>query len=275
MSVKFFSLASGSSGNCYYLGNEEYGILIDAGIGPRTIKKRLRDKGVRMEQIMGLLITHDHTDHIKYAGVLGEKCGIPVFSTETIHNGMARNICMAEKIEASRRILTKETPFCLRDFCITAFEVPHDGSDNVGYYITWGTESFAIATDLGHIPSGVAHYMKQANYIVIEANYDAEMLRSGPYPAYLKTRITQERGHLCNDETAGFLSSIYHPGLTHIFLCHLSHENNHPELAYKTVAIKLQQNGISVGNHLTLVSLPRTSVSDVYALGDCSPKPQL
>ncbi|MGL4807007.1 MAG: MBL fold metallo-hydrolase, partial [Bacteroidales bacterium] len=135
MGLQFLSLSSGSSGNCYYLGTETYGILIDAGIGPRTIKKYLKDNGIPFERIIALLITHDHTDHIKYAGVLGEKYGIPVYSTRRIHDGMSRNYSMTEKIYSARREISKEVTFDIRDFKITAFEVSHDGSDNVGYKI--------------------------------------------------------------------------------------------------------------------------------------------
>ena len=141
------SLASGSSGNCYYLGNNEYGLLIDAGIGIRTIKKTLKENGIAFEKIIGLLITHDHADHIKSAGCLGEKYGIPVYTTSDILAGMNRSYCMTEKIYSAGRIIHKEVEFTLRDFVITAFEVPHDGSDNVGYFVRYGNHNFAFATD--------------------------------------------------------------------------------------------------------------------------------
>ena len=266
MSFRFISLASGSSGNCYFLGNEEYGILFDAGIGPRTIKKRLKDKGLPFDNILALFITHDHTDHVKYAGALGEKSGIPVYTTELIHEGMDKNINMVQKLSTAKKHIQKETPLTLRDLKITAFEVPHDGTDNIGYFVEWEDQCFAIATDLGHIPESVANYLKRANYLVIEANYDAALLATGPYPAFLKTRISQGRGHLCNDQTADFLAGIYHPRLTHIFLCHLSQENNQPDLAVKTVAGKLKASHGATTECLTLVSLPRTGVSDLYIL---------
>ena len=150
MSLQFLSLASGSSGNCYYLGNEEYGILIDAGKGVRTIKKVLKEYGIPFEKIVALCITHDHADHIKAAGTLGEKYGIPIYTTEAIKNGMNRNYCMVDKIYSAHRPIVKEIPFKIKDFTITAFEVPHDGSDNVGFFISYGNLYFAFATDLGH-----------------------------------------------------------------------------------------------------------------------------
>ena len=230
MSLQFLSLASGSSGNCYYLGNEEYGILIDAGKGVRTIKKVLKEYGIPFEKIVALCITHDHADHIKAAGTLGEKYGIPIYTTEAIKNGMNRNYCMVDKIYSAHRPIVKEIPFKIKDFTITAFEVPHDGSDNVGFFISYGNLYFAFATDLGHITPTADKYLRQANYLVIESNYDEAMLRNGSYPLHLQRRILADSGHMDNARTAEYLARIYTPALRNIFLCHLSGDNNHPEL---------------------------------------------
>ncbi|MBR6757796.1 MAG: MBL fold metallo-hydrolase [Bacteroidaceae bacterium] len=264
MQLQYMSLASGSSGNCCYLGTEEYGILIDAGISIRSIKKILKDNNISIEHIVALLITHDHADHIKAAGHIGEKMGIPVYTTSTILNGMNRNYCMAEKIYSAHREIVKEIPFKIRDFEITAFEVPHDGSDNVGYSIRYHNHTFVLATDMGHITETAARYLSQANYLVIEANYDATMLQNGPYPLHLKRRIVAPRGHMDNAETAEFLATTYHTELTHIFLCHLSLDNNHPQLAYKTIENRLYNEGIRVGKDVELVTLARNHASQLY-----------
>lgn len=264
MNLRFLSLASGSSGNCYYLGNSLYGILIDAGIGIRTIKRILKENGIPFESIIGLFITHDHADHIKAAGCLGEKHHIPVYSTEKIHAGMNLSYCMTEKISSSKRIIEKERPLQLQDFVITPFEVPHDGTDNIGYLIEYNGQKFAFATDLGYISEHVAGYLKQANYLVIEANYDEEMLRHGPYPYHLKLRIANKNGHMNNDETANFIARNITPQLKYIFLCHLSKENNHPELAYKTIEYRLSQEGIRVGEDVQLVTLKRNRPTGIY-----------
>ncbi len=217
MSLQFLSLASGSSGNCYYLGNEEYGILIDAGKGVRTIKKVLKEYGIPFEKIVALCITHDHADHIKAAGTLGEKYGIPIYTTEAIKNGMNRNYCMVDKIYSAHRPIVKEIPFKIKDFTITAFEVPHDGSDNVGFFISYGNLYFAFATDLGHITPTADKYLRQANYLVIESNYDEAMLRNGSYPLHLQRRILADSGHMDNARTAEYLARIYTPALRNIF----------------------------------------------------------
>ena len=239
MSLQFLSLASGSSGNCYYLGTEDYGILIDAGKGVRTIKKVLREYGIPFEKIVALCITHDHADHIKAAGTLGEKFGIPIYTTETIKNGMNRNYCMVDKVYSAHRAIIKEVPFKIRDFTITAFEVPHDGSDNVGFLVTYGNLHFAFATDLGTITPTADKYLRQANYLVIESNYDEAMLQHGTYPPHLKRRILADNGHMDNARTADYLARIYTPELRNIFLCHLIAYHNHNDLAYKTIVNRL------------------------------------
>lgn len=264
MKLSFLSLASGSSGNCYYLGTPGYGILIDAGISVRAIKKVLKDHALDFAGITALLITHDHADHIKAAGCLGEKFNIPVYATQAVHRGIDKSRYVEDVITASRRIIEKETPFGIRDFWITAFEVPHDSTDCVGYFVEFGKHAFTFATDVGHITETASAYMSKANHLVIEANYDEEMLRSGSYPHFLKERISSPTGHLSNHEAAGFLATHYWPGLKDIWLCHLSRDNNHPELAYKTVDLRLFSEGIRVGKDVSLTVLKRSTPTGLY-----------
>ena len=149
-------------------------------------------------------------------------------------------------------------------FCLCENSTSHDGTDNVGYFIEYGDRKFAFATDLGHIPPGVAHYLRKANYLVIEANYDIEMLTHGTYPPHLKQRIINPNGHMSNADTAEFLARNFTEDMRYIFLCHLSRENNHPELAYKTVEYRLYQEGIRVGKDVQLVALKRNHPSEYY-----------
>jgi phosphoribosyl 1,2-cyclic phosphodiesterase len=260
----FFSLASGSSGNCYYLGTSSYGILIDAGISVRQIKKILKERSIGFEKIYAILITHDHADHIKSVGYLGESLNIPVYATESVHAGIRKSRYVEEVLIQSRRVVEKEKSFTIRDFCITAFDVPHDSSDNVGYSIVYGNQTFVIVTDVGHITATVRKYACNANHLVLEANYDEEMLSSGSYPRFLKERVSSMSGHLSNRDAAEFLAVNYSPKLKDIWLCHLSRDNNHPELAYKTVDLRLFQEGIRVGKDVSLTTLKRTTPSDVY-----------
>ena len=264
MKLYFLSLASGSSGNCYYLGTSEYGMLIDAGIGIRTIRKVLKDKMIDFDKIIAVLITHDHADHIKTVGCLGEKFNIPIYTTEDVHKGIDNSRYVEEILGTSRRTIEKEVAFHIRDFKITAFEVPHDSTDNVGYHIECFGHIFTIATDVGHITETVSNYMGQANHLIIEANYDEEMLKSGTYPAFLKERVASPTGHLSNREAAEFLATHYHTKLKDIWLCHLSRDNNHPELAFKTIDIRLFREGIRVGKDVNLIPLKRSTPSDLY-----------
>ena len=222
MKVRFISLASGSSGNCYYLGTDTYGILIDAGIGIRTIKKTLKDFNILMESIRAVFVTHDHADHIKAVGHLGEKMNIPVYTTARIHEGINRSYCMTEKLSTSVRYLEKQVPMMLEDFRIESFEVPHDGTDNVGYCIEIDGKVFSFLTDLGEITPTAADYISKANYLILEANYDEEMLKMGPYPQYLKERIMSRTGHMSNSATAEFLAENITEHLRYICLIYTS-----------------------------------------------------
>lgn len=255
---KVLSLSSGSSGNCYYIGTSDYGILIDAGIGVRTIRKYLREHGVALETIMGVLITHDHTDHIKSVSALACKMHIPIYTTESIHNGIERNRFCHEKIRGgSRKVIDKRESFSIKDFQITAFEVPHDSIENVGYQIKVNGHTIVLATDIGRITDEISHYAKTANHLIFESNYDEHMLQTGRYPDILKRRIVSGNGHLSNVAAGEFLADIFTSGLDEIWLCHLSNDNNHPEIAYKTVEAKFTDKGIKVGEDVILKTLSR------------------
>ncbi len=230
----------------------------------RTVRKVLKEHNIGMETIRAVFVTHDHADHIKAVGGFGEKLNIPVYSTRRIHEGINKSYCVSEKLGASVRYLEKQQPMQLEDFRIESFEVPHDGIDNVGYFIEAGGKAFAFLTDLGEITPVAAQYICRANYLILEANYDEEMLRMGPYPAYLKERITSRTGHLSNTATATFLAEHFTERLRYVWLCHLSRENNHPELAYKTVEWKLREKGIEVGRDVQLCALKRTTPSELY-----------
>ena len=264
MKLSFLCLASGSSGNCYYLGTSEYGILIDAGIGIRTIKKVLKDNNLDFNKIIAILITHDHADHIKTVGCLGEKYAIPVYTTSGVHQGIEKSRYVEETLVSSRRIIAKEESFSIRDFKITAFEVPHDSTDSVGYHISFGEHKFTFATDVGHITDTVKNYLRMANHIILEANYDEEMLKFGSYPTFLKERVASLTGHLSNRDAADYLAENWDTHVKNIWLCHLSRDNNHPELAFKTVDIRLFEEGIRVGKDVNLYTLKRTTPSELF-----------
>ena len=259
----FFCLSSGSCGNCYFFGNEDYGILIDVGIGVRTIRKRLKERGYDFENIRAILITHDHMDHIKAVGTLAHRHHIPVFATTEVHGAISNHKLIRYPIGASKRIIEKDAPFQIEDFRFTAFDIPHDSTsgDNSGYFIEFGTHKMTLATDIGQLTNKMTSYLTKAHHLIIESNYDEEMLTNGNYPYHLKQRITSGYGHISNKQTAKFLANNYKNHLKNIWLCHLSNDNNTPELAYQTVKEHLIANGIKMGEQLKLHVLERNKLS--------------
>ena len=243
MKIQFICLASGSSGNSYYLGLDTgdvlggYGILIDAGIPVRTIRQRLRDVGIPFERVSAVFVTHDHADHIKSLGTLGERCMLPIYATRETHVGIDHNYVTTHKLSSCMRYVEKDVPLAFRQFTITPF---------------------------GHITDTASAYIDRANCLVLEANYDPDMLQRGPYPPHLKRRISGPKGHLSNEETAAYLADHLAPHTSHVWLCHLSAENNHPDLAYKTVEWRLRERGIVAGKDFYLETLKRTSPSELF-----------
>ena len=265
--IKFLSLGSGSSGNCYYLKTEQASILIDAGIPIRTVKKLLRQYGFSLEQVDAIFVTHDHADHIKAVGNMANELNKPIYATEKVHIGINNNYCTTQKVtEPSRRYIYKGEECQIGDLRITPFEVSHDSSDCVGYKVQQGDLTFCLATDVGEVTPAVAKAIEEANYLVLEANHDEEMLQQGPYPNYLKGRIRSNRGHLSNRQCANALVTYASPALRHVWLCHLSEENNHPELARKTVEAVLRSYGIVTGSDFELTVLNRQTPTGTFEL---------
>lgn len=277
--LRFISLGSGSSGNCAYLGDEKSGILIDAGVDNNKVVSELARNGIEMETIKGICITHDHGDHIRYAySILRRYRHIALYCTPKTLNGIMRRHNVSRRLKDYHRAFYKEIPFEIDNFTITAFEVSHDGTDNVGFFIENGNHKFAIATDLGCITPRVDYYMRQAKYIMIESNYDKEMLINGKYAEYLKARILADNGHLDNKVTAKYISDIYSKNLSHIFLCHLSNDNNTPNIALATISNPLFEKGYKIGDgsesatsadaDVQIMTLPRFDSSQLYILRD-------
>ena len=262
--LRFRSLASGSSGNCYFIGNASYGILIDAGVGVRSIKRFLQTLGMDFHQIWGIFVTHDHADHIKAVGVLGEKHHVPVYTTRNIHEGINRNYCVTQKLTNSRRYFEIGEEIEIGDLKIKSFPVSHDATECIGYFISYKDKNIAVATDLGYVGEEAALHLKEADYMILEANYDDEMLQNGPYPFYLQTRIRANTGHLSNLQTAKFLADYFTDKWKYIFLCHLSKENNLPEIAYNTIKQHFKNNLIDEEEKLQIIPLERTSPSKLY-----------
>ncbi len=275
--IMFMSFGSGSSGNCSFIGDSKSGFLIDAGVDPKTVAEGLASYKIPMERVKGICITHDHSDHMRFAYALLKKYRhLALYCTPRALNGMLRRHNVSRRLKDYQVNIYKEIPFAIDNFTVTAFEVMHDGTDNVGFYVEHDDRAFAIATDLGCISERVDYYMRRADYLMIESNYDLNMLRFGTYPEYLKARIRNVNGHLDNKVTAQYLADIYTERLRYVFLCHLSHDNNTPETALNESRTSLEGKGLKVGTgcnlpsdagcHLQLVALPRFDCSPLYIL---------
>ena len=265
--LRFISFGSGSSGNSYYLYTETDSILIDVGVGIRALKKHFHNYGLRFEDVHHILITHDHADHVKSVGSLSTDYHLPVYATRKIHVGIERNYCVRKKIAPNHvHVIEKGVPLNVGEFKVTPFGVPHDSTDNVGYFVECEGVTFCLITDVGHITEEMHDFIGRSNYLVIEANHSEEMLLQGHYPQYLKDRILGPNGHLSNVACGHALADYASPGLRHVWLCHLSEENNHPELARKTVEQILRSKGIVVGKDFELEVLRRKTPSEIYKL---------
>jgi phosphoribosyl 1,2-cyclic phosphodiesterase len=264
MKLNFCSLSSGSSGNCYYLGNEFHGILIDAGISATAIRKTLKNLGISMQTIMGVLVTHNHTDHVRGLHQLTRKNNLPAFTSPKIWESI---LSPKSKIPGDCiRAISLQQKFHIAGFDIEAFPVFHDAPETIGFHICAGDKKVTIVTDLGHICETSAPYLKAANLLVIESNYDEQMLMNGSYPHYLKVRIQSDRGHLGNHQTSAFLAENIADHLSHICLAHLSKNNNTPERALQTLYQTFSERGINLNGQIRISVLNRDMPSEVIRL---------
>ncbi len=274
----FMSFGSGSSGNCAYLGTRTKGVLIDAGVDPDIVERDLRANGLSMANVAGVLLTHDHSDHVRYVyKIVRLRKDVGIYCTPKTLTGLLRRHSISRRVKDYHRPIYKEFPFSLAGMTLTAFEVSHDGTDNCGFFIeTASGHTFGIVTDIGSITDRVDFYLRKARYVMLEANYDAGMLRTGPYTAFLKSRIAAPNGHLDNIDSGVFAAALASEGnLSHIFLCHLSAENNTPETALATVRAHIEGAGFGpVGDasgslessacRIQLTALPRTAPSRLF-----------
>ncbi len=271
----YISFGSGSSGNSCYVGTEKGGVLIDVGIKPDQIEEKLESNGLSLRHVRGVLLTHDHGDHTKYVyTLLRHNRNMSLFCTNRIRDGLLKRHNISKRINDFHVPVFKEIPFKVGDMEITAFEVSHDGVDNVGYSIEFDNRRFVIATDLGTVTPRARHYISQANYLVFESNYDSTMLTLGRYPEYLKARIRSDIGHMDNEATAAFLREIYTHELKYIFLCHLSRDNNTPAKAVTATRNALEAAGLRVGRaeetlsdrkaDVQLMALPRFDATRLF-----------
>lgn len=264
--IKFISFGSGSSGNCYYLETGGRGLIVDAGVGWRLLRKLTNEYGISLERAVAVVLTHDHTDHIKAVGAVANAYNLPVYAGVGVHKRIESNYMVRTKVpQRLKRMVEGNTVMEIGPYRVEAVSVPHDSRQNYGYSITAGGTKLCILTDVGHFTPEMERLVADCDFLVVEANYDKGMLDSGPYPERLKKRIASGNGHSENSQTAAFVAQTATERLKRVWLCHLSQENNTPLLAVEAVrnavcSLPEPMNGIRVE------ALPRTEVAGPFNL---------
>ncbi|MCL2188950.1 MAG: MBL fold metallo-hydrolase [Defluviitaleaceae bacterium] len=248
MNTRFGTIASGSSGNCAYAGLGGEHFLIDAGISGKKIAAGIERFAV--PKLSGILVTHEHSDHVRGLGIAARRFKVPVYATPLTWRYFLRHGTIGPMPEELVKHVEPNQPFTIGDVKITAFDIPHDASQPVGYTLQAGEEKIAIATDLGEATDTIRTHMQGAGLMYIESNHDIEMVKNGRYHISLKQRVLSARGHLSNAacgvllaDICGGLASHLRP---HVLLAHLSEENNRPMLAYDTVLRVLDGHEVKV-----------------------------
>ncbi|MFW5991619.1 MAG: MBL fold metallo-hydrolase [Halanaerobiaceae bacterium] len=263
MKFKISVLASGSSGNSIYIAGEKTNILIDAGLSGKEIEKRMNKIGVYPDELDAILVTHEHSDHLKGVGVLSRRYDLPVYANELTWGEAEK--CVGKIEKGNCRIFKDD--FMVGELGISSFDIPHDAAAPVGYIIHNGDCKIGHATDMGFVPAEVEERLKGLDLLIIESNHDLEMLMNGSYPWPLKNRINGARGHLSNDDTADLLPRVIGSNFPRILLAHLSKDNNIPELAYITIKNKLEDKGLCIDQDLRLDFTYRHRPTGLYEVG--------
>lgn len=237
--MRLCSIASGSSGNCIYVGSDTTHILVDVGISGKRTKEGLENIGVKAEELDGIFITHEHTDHISGLGVLARRYGIPIYGTKGTLEAIRCTSSVGQIEETLFQEIEADTKIRVKDLMLNPMKISHDAAEPVAYRICHGKQKLGIITDLGCYNDYTVECLRGMNALLLEANHDVNMLQVGPYPYYLKKRILGERGHLSNELSGQLLSKILNDNMQTIILGHLSKENNMPELAYETVRVEI------------------------------------
>lgn len=260
--MKVCTLASGSSGNSTYIEENGTGVLIDAGLSGKAILNYLEKIEADYTNIEGILVTHEHIDHIKGVGVLSRKFDLKVYATEKTWDEMSSFI--GDIPEDNKEIIESGNVLEIGGLKIDTFETSHDAADSVGYCFYAKDTKVGIATDTGYLTQSARKCLDGADFMVFEANHDLQMLRNGKYPWSLKKRILSDRGHLSNVAAGHCLASLVSGKTMGVVLAHLSQENNLPDLAFTTVAETLNKAGIYSGDGFELDVAPRLNPSKVW-----------
>jgi phosphoribosyl 1,2-cyclic phosphodiesterase len=252
MALYITSLNSGSNGNCYYIGNSNEAVLVDVGLSCRETEKRLKQLGLQMKTVKAIFISHEHGDHIKGVSVLAHKYSLPVYITNATATHGPRLIKHLAKTFAANESIT------IGQLVITAFTKQHDAADPHSFIISSNGVTTGVFTDIGMACTEVIRYFKQCHAVFLEANYDEDLLENGRYPVHLKNRIRGGQGHLSNKQALELFINYGPPFMTHVFLSHLSKENNTPQLARELF--------MPHANGVEIIVASRNEATAVYAI---------
>ncbi len=263
--IRVCVLSSSSSGNSSYIETQELKILIDAGFSGKMIAQKLCEIDVNVKDIDAILLTHEHIDHIKGAGVLARRFKIPIYANSGTWEGIGNGI---GKISPQQRLVfSNDDFFSLKDLQVKPYTLSHDAQDTVGFSFFHDGYKISIATDLGYVDEKIIHELADSDGLILEANHDEEMLKVGPYPWSVKQRILSDKGHLSNEAAGHALCCLLDKKIPQVLLAHLSQNNNLPELAMITVKNILAQQGCEVGKDIDVSLCYCNRPSKVMAFG--------
>ena len=254
---KFCNLYSGSSGNCSFIETDKTKILVDCGVSFKKIKEGLESINQDIHDIDAVLITHEHSDHIKGLGVLSKNIDVPIYANKKTLDEIEKKYF----ISSTKPFVTDEL-FEINDLKVLPFSIPHDAADPVGFTINHKNKKISLATDIGHVENKLYKNLNESSFVLLESNYEPDMLKSSSYPYSLKHRILGPEGHLSNEDASNVIKTLVNNGLNNIMLGHLSKENNFPELAYQTTVNELIECNVDI-DKLQLSVADREKINNI------------
>ena len=266
MPIRFCPAASGSNGNCSYFSTGKTTILIDAGLSGVRIEARLNSVGASAAEVGAIFVTHEHSDHVAGVGVLSRRFDIPVYATAGTWAAMERDRAVGRVAPKNRRLIYNEENVLFNDLVLRPFAIPHDAAEPVGYAVSAQGAKVVVATDIGCVTGAVRENILGADIILLESNHDEEMVKNGRYPEALKSRILGSKGHLSNTNCGKLLAEVISDRVKHVYLGHLSDENNNPGLAYETVRAILSAARTGVNESFRLRLTDRSAAGEMVFL---------
>ena len=262
--MDFFSIASGSSGNCICVGDDDTHVMIDAGISGKRIEAGMNKYDYTTADMAGLLVTHEHSDHVAGLGVVARKYHVPIYGTAGTIRAIRSMKSLGAIDDTLYHIIKPDEDFSIGSLNIHPFRISHDAADPVAYRIENPKSKVAVCTDLGYYDGYIVENLTDLDALLLESNHDIHMLEVGSYPYPLKQRILGNYGHLSNEASGKLLSQVLHDDIKHVFLGHLSHENNYPDLAYETVRLEVTMDESTPykGNDFNITVASRSEVSE-------------